>query len=143
MDLYLVSMRTGDHVQIQVDEDDTVWELLVRTEVLTATPMKQLRLYWSGELLLGRYTLRAYDIAKAPIIYVSNVIELKVRDLETWQDMVLPVHPSAKVMELKCLIAYVFDRNPYNIKVFYRQHTLNDQMSLVSYGIMNGAMVHI
>jgi hypothetical protein len=142
--LSLVSMSTGDFVQVVADEEDSVYELLVRCQALTFVSVRQLRLYFGGQLLKGCHKLSFYGLQDEAQVFVANVIGVQVFNMDDFAtSFYIEVHPRTHVRLLKFYAARAMGLNDYAVRLFWWGREMTNDSVLSDYDVKDGDKFHL
>jgi hypothetical protein len=142
--LSLVSMSTGDFVQVVADEEDSVYELLVRCQALTFVSVRQLRLYFGGQLLKGCHKLSFYGLQDGAQVFVANVIGVQVFNMDDFATSTyIEVHPRTHVRLLKFYAARAMGLNDSAVRLFWWGREMTNDSVLSDYDVKDGDKFHL
>ena len=137
-----VRQASGEVVSVMVGERDKVQVVKAVLQAELGIPLEQQQLSFRGRQLENQVSLRVYGIQDGSELGLLVVVPITVKTL-TGQVFPLEVATSESVCELKGKIRKVTKIPPERQRLIHAGKMINDNSSLDSYGVQNGAEIYV
>ena len=138
-----VETQTGITITLEVQSDDTIWNVKVQIQVKEGIPSDQQQLIFSSQLLKDSNTLSHYNIEdKCTLILVLNTMQVFVKD-QTGLLITLKVEPSTMIEIVKVLIQNMKRIEPDQQQLFFSGQQVEDGHTLSHYNIREESTLNL